>query len=136
MGDSWATMVITPLLPMFQKPSSSAVANNNNTMSRDQTVDLAATKFNEPYGGAAFRAGRPAEVPPVLQGPYARQRQRSSTAVNNDVTNDSVYGDDDDLISSQHIGVSQVPLREAAVVVEACGTAAAVTRAVQHLWPF
>ena len=80
--------------------------------------------------------GRPAEVPPVLQGPYARQRQCSSTAVNNDVTNDSVYGDDDDLISSQHIGVSQVPLREAAVVVEACGMAAAVTRAVQHLWPF
>ena len=86
--------------------------------------------------GQRSAPGRPPEVPPVLQGPCARQRQRCSTAVNNDVANNGVYGDDDDLISGQYIGVSQVPLREAAVVVEACGTAAAVIRAVQHLWPF
>ena len=30
MGDSWASMVNTPLLPMFQKPSFSAGNNNNN----------------------------------------------------------------------------------------------------------
>ncbi|KAH8984718.1 hypothetical protein EDB92DRAFT_2105845 [Lactarius akahatsu] len=43
VGDSWASMVNTPLLPMFQKTSS----NNNNN---GQTVDLAAAKLNDLYG--------------------------------------------------------------------------------------
>ena len=57
--------------------------------------------------------------------------------VNNGITSNGVYGDDDDVISSQHISVSQVPLREAVVVAEAGGRpAVVVTRTVQHLWPF
>ena len=81
--------------------------------------------------GHRSASGWPAEVPPVLQGPYARQRQRSLTVVNND----GVYGDDNDLISGQHIGVSQVPLQEVALMVEACRTAAAaaLSRAVRPL---
>ena len=74
-------------------------------------------------------------VPRSSNGPlrsHARQHQRTSTAVNNGVTNNGVYGDDGDLISSQHIGVSQVPLREGAVVAEVGG----VTCVVQHIWPF
>jgi hypothetical protein len=42
MGDSWASMVNTPLLPMFQK---SSMANNNATR-HGQTVDLATAKLN------------------------------------------------------------------------------------------
>ena len=97
MVNSWASMVITPLLPMFQKLSSSAVANNNNAMSRGQTVDLAAAKFNGLYGGAAFRAwtarrgsaGPPRAICTTTPAQLDR-RQR--------VTNDGVYCDDDDLI--------------------------------------
>ena len=51
MGDGCAATVNTPLLPMFQKPSSSAMKNNNNAMSHGRTVDLAATKLNDLYGG-------------------------------------------------------------------------------------
>ena len=98
MIDSWANMVITPLLPMFQKPSSPTEANNTNAMSRDQTVDLAAAKFNDPYGGTAFRAwmarrssaGPPRAICTITPAQLDR--------VNNDVTNDGVYCDDDDLI--------------------------------------
>ena len=97
MGDSRASMVNTPLLPMFQKLSSSAVANNNNAMSRGQMVDLAAAKFNGLYGGAAFRAwtarrgsaGPPRAICTTMPAQLDR-RQR--------VTNDGVYCDDDDLI--------------------------------------
>ncbi|KAH9172679.1 hypothetical protein EDB89DRAFT_2220085 [Lactarius sanguifluus] len=45
VGDSWASMVNTPLLHMFQKTSS----NNNNN---GQTVDLVATKLNDLYGSS------------------------------------------------------------------------------------
>jgi hypothetical protein len=41
MGDSWASMVDIPLLPMFQESSST----NNNATGHGQTVDLAATKL-------------------------------------------------------------------------------------------
>ena len=51
MGVSWASMVNTPLLPMFRKPSSSAVNNNSNATSHGQTVDLATAKLNDLYGG-------------------------------------------------------------------------------------
>ena len=50
MGDGWASMVNTPLLPMFQKPSSSAV-NNNNATNHVQTFDLTTAKLNDLYGG-------------------------------------------------------------------------------------
>ena len=97
MIDSWANMVITPLLPMFQKPSSPTEANNDNAMSRGQMVDLAAAKFNGLYGGAAFRAwmarrssaGPPRAICTTTPAQLDR-RQR--------VTNDGVYCDDDDLI--------------------------------------
>ncbi|KAH9000746.1 hypothetical protein EDB83DRAFT_2509695 [Lactarius deliciosus] len=45
VGDSWASMVNTPLLPMFQKSTS----NNSNN---GQTVDLAAAKLNDLYGNS------------------------------------------------------------------------------------
>jgi hypothetical protein len=45
MRDSWATMVNTPLLLMFQKSSSMA---NSNATGHGQMVDLAAAKL---YGG-------------------------------------------------------------------------------------
>ena len=97
MVNSWASMVITPPLPMFQKPSSSTVANNNNALSRRQTVDLAAVKFNDSYGEAAFRAWmarRSSAGPPraicTTTPTQLDRRQR--------VTNDGVYCDDDDLI--------------------------------------
>ncbi|KAH9010990.1 hypothetical protein EDB85DRAFT_2160463 [Lactarius pseudohatsudake] len=45
-GDSWASMVNTPLLPMSQKTFSS---NNNNA---GQTIDLAAAKLNDLYGSS------------------------------------------------------------------------------------
>ncbi|KAH8984738.1 hypothetical protein EDB92DRAFT_1818962 [Lactarius akahatsu] len=44
VSDSWASMVNTPRLTMFQKTSS----NNNN----GQTVDLAAAKLNDLYGSS------------------------------------------------------------------------------------
>ena len=82
---------------MFQKLSSSAVANNNNALIRGQTVDLAAVKFYDPYGGAAFRAwaarsssaGPPRAICTTTPAQLDR-RQR--------VTNDGVYCNDDDLI--------------------------------------
>ncbi|KAN0130635.1 hypothetical protein V8E53_011528, partial [Lactarius tabidus] len=48
MGDSWASMVSTPLLPMFQKSSTA----NNNASNHGQTVDLATAKLNDLYGGS------------------------------------------------------------------------------------
>jgi hypothetical protein len=47
MGDSWASMVSTPLLPMFQKSSTA----NNNASSHGQTVDLATATLNDLFGG-------------------------------------------------------------------------------------
>ena len=56
IGDSWASMVNTLLLRMFQKPSSSAVGNNKNATYHGQTVDLTAARFTTRMAGAAFRA--------------------------------------------------------------------------------
>ena len=50
MADGWAATVNTPLLPMFQKPSSSAMEDNNNAMSDGRTVDLTAAKLNDLCG--------------------------------------------------------------------------------------
>src|SRR6266478_6461602 len=55
MGDSWASMVNTPLLPMFQKTST---ANNSGT-GPTQTVDLATAKLNDLYSGNVPRLDGP-----------------------------------------------------------------------------
>jgi hypothetical protein len=105
MGDSWASMVNTPLLPMFQKSTA-----NNNASNHGQTVDIATAKLNDLYGGGNV---------PRLDGPEKFRRSSkghvhdntgSSTAVNNGVTNNGIYGDDGDLIAGQHApGVGRVP---------------------------
>jgi hypothetical protein len=67
MGDSWASMVNTPLLPMFQ--SSALTAINNATAHGGQTVDLAFAKLNDLYGGGTCPAPRRTrDVSPVFQG--------------------------------------------------------------------
>jgi len=94
MGDSWASMVNTPLLPMFQKPSTS---NGGPT----QTVDLAATKLNDLYGAAPV---------PRLDGPEKFRRPSkghtpdssgNTTAVASGSSNNGIYGDDGELIQGQ-----------------------------------
>ena len=101
MGDSWASMVNTPLLPMFQKPSSSAVNNNNNNAtSHGQTVDLATAKLNDLYGaGNVPRLDGPEKFRRSSKGHMHDNTSGGPTTVNNGVTNNGVYGDDGDLIS-------------------------------------
>jgi hypothetical protein len=106
MGDSWASMVNTPLLPMFQKPS----AANNNVTSHGQTVDLATAKLNDLYGsGNVPRLDGPEKFRRSSKG-HVHDNSGSSTAVNNGVTNNGIYGDDGDLIAGQHApGAGRVP---------------------------
>ena len=116
----------------FKELSSSAVGNNNNATIHGQTVDLTAAKFTTRMAGGSV---------PRLDGP--QKSRRSSKGHMHDNTSaarppstiasptTACTGDDDDLISSQHIGVSQILLGEAVVVV-----AAVVARTVQYLWPF
>jgi hypothetical protein len=96
VGDSWASMVPTPLVPMFQKPSTT---NSGPT----QTVDLAAAKLNDFYGAGNV---------PRLDGPEKFRRASKSHAAdsgNNPTTgtgaavppNNGIYGDDGDLIQAQ-----------------------------------
>ena len=59
IGNNWASMVNTLLLPMFKEPSSSAVGNNNNATCHGQTVDPTAAKFTTRMAVAAFRAWDP-----------------------------------------------------------------------------
>ena len=49
VGDSWASMVNTPLLPISQK----SLTGNNSATGHTQTVDPAVTKLNDLYGGAS-----------------------------------------------------------------------------------
>ncbi|KAH9010992.1 hypothetical protein EDB85DRAFT_2230962 [Lactarius pseudohatsudake] len=95
VGDSWASMVNTPLLPMFQKTSS------NNYDAR--TVDFAAAKLNDLYGSGNV---------PRLDGPDKFRRPSrghihdNSSGSNNGVTNN---GDDGDLIQGHHVpGVDRI----------------------------
>ncbi|KAH8987229.1 hypothetical protein EDB86DRAFT_3245845 [Lactarius hatsudake] len=96
VGDSWASMVNTPLLPMFQKSSS----NNSNN---GQTVDLAAAKLNDLYGSSNV---------PRLDGPDKFRRPSKghihdgSSGSNNGVANNGVDGN---LIQGHHApGVGRV----------------------------
>jgi hypothetical protein len=92
VGDSWASMVNTPLMPMFQKPSTS----NHGGAGPTQTLDLATNKLNDLFGTSPV---------PRLDGPEKFRRPSkvhvpdsggSSNAVNN-----GIYGDDGDLIHGQ-----------------------------------
>ncbi|KAH9012278.1 hypothetical protein EDB85DRAFT_2281311 [Lactarius pseudohatsudake] len=96
VGDSWASMVNTPLLPMFQKTS-----NNNNN---GQTVDLAAAKLNDLYSSSNVPR---LDDPDKFRQPSKGHIHDSSSGSNNGVTNNGVYGDDGDLIQGHHVPVRQ-----------------------------
>jgi hypothetical protein len=66
MSDSWASIVNTPLLPMFRKSSPA----NNSATSHGQIVGLAATKLNDLYGGGNV---------PRLDGPEKFPRSSTCT---------------------------------------------------------
>ncbi|KAH8994157.1 hypothetical protein EDB86DRAFT_3243981 [Lactarius hatsudake] len=94
-----ASMVNTPLLPMFQKTSS----NNSND---GQTVDLAAAKLNDLYGSSNVPR---LDGPDKFRRPSKGHMHDGSSGSNNGVTNNDVYGDDGDLIQGHHApGVGRV----------------------------
>jgi hypothetical protein len=96
MGDSWASMVNTPLLPMFQKTSTA----NNNGAGPTQTVDLATAKLNDLYGGSVPRLDGPEKFRRASKGHVPDVGSSgNSTAGGN--PNNGVYGDDGDLIQGQ-----------------------------------
>jgi SAM domain (Sterile alpha motif) len=96
VGDSWASMVNTPLMPMFQKPSTT----NNAGAGPTQTVDLATAKLNDLYGAGSV---------PRLDGPEKFRRASKSHALDSGSNttntavppNNGIYGDDGDLIQGQ-----------------------------------
>jgi SAM domain (Sterile alpha motif) len=111
VGDSsWASMVNTPLMPMFQKPSAAA---NNTGPGPTQTVDLA-TKLNDLYGaGTVPRLDGPEKFRRASKGHHTPDSSNSNTAVtstpvNNHNNNNSVYGDDGDPIQAQSQGGGRV----------------------------
>jgi hypothetical protein len=105
MRDSWATMVNTPLLLMFQKSSSMA---NSNATGHGQMVDLAAAKFM--VAAATARALTDPRSSAGLPRATYTTGSSGSSSVNNGVTNNDVYGDDGDLIPGHHApGVGRVP---------------------------
>jgi len=103
MGESWASMVNTPLMNLFPK---SSTANNNNGAGPTQTVDLATAKLNDLYTAGTV---------PRLDGPEKFRRASKShvsdvgstgntTALANGTSNNGVYGDDGDLIQGGQQG--------------------------------
>ncbi|KAH9012273.1 hypothetical protein EDB85DRAFT_2223722 [Lactarius pseudohatsudake] len=87
VGDSWASMVNTPLLPMFQKTSS---ANNNQPTSPPPIIPRldGLDEFRRPSNGRVHD---------------------SSRGSNNGGTNNGMYGDDGDLIQGHYApGVGHV----------------------------
>ena len=97
MGDSWASMVNTPLLPMFQKTST---ANNN--AGPTQTVDLATAKLNDLYGGSVPRLDGPEKFRRASKGHVSDVGSGGSAAgAASGNPNNGVYGDDGDLIQAQ-----------------------------------
>ena len=103
----WATasIVNTPLLPMFQKPLSSAVKNNNNNATNHgQTVDLATAKLSDLYGaGNVPRLDGTEKFRRSSKGHTHDNTNGGSTAIHNGVTNNGLYGDDAYLISGHHV---------------------------------
>jgi hypothetical protein len=98
MGDSWASMVNTPLLPMFQK---SSTANNSGT-GPTQTVDLATAKLNDLYGGGSVpRLDGPEKFRRASKGHVPDVGSSGNTTTANGTSNNGIYGDDGDLIQGQ-----------------------------------
>ncbi|KAH9037128.1 hypothetical protein EDB85DRAFT_2201912 [Lactarius pseudohatsudake] len=95
VGDRWASMVNTPLLPMFQKTPS---ANNNNA---GLTVDLAGAKSNDLYGSSNVPR---LDDPDKFRRPFkGHVHDSSSSSSDNGVTNNG------DLIQGHHApGVGRV----------------------------
>ena len=97
MGDSWASMVNTPLLPMFQKTSTS----NNSGSGPTQTVDLATAKLNDLYGGSVPRLDGPEKFRRTSKGHVPDVGSSGNTTTAGGNPNNGVYGDDGDLIQAQ-----------------------------------
>ncbi len=93
IGDSWASMVNTPLLPMFQKTSTTA---NNSGTGPTQTVDLATAKLNDLYGSNVPRLDGPEKFRRSSKGhvPDVSSSGNSTTAVASGNPNNGVYSDD------------------------------------------
>jgi hypothetical protein len=87
-GDSWASMVNTPLIPMFQK----------NT----QPLDAAAAKLNEWSAAKASGGGVPRMGDPTI---HKRNSKAGASPDNN--RNGGVYGDDGNLLASGQNGNGQ-----------------------------
>jgi SAM domain (Sterile alpha motif) len=111
VGDSWASMVNTPLMHMFPKPS--AVANNGGP-GPTQTVDLS-TKLTDLYGtGTVPRLDGPEKFRRASKGHTPDSGNNSptvpSTATNShsNNNNNSIYGDDGDPIQGQGQGGGRV----------------------------
>ena len=97
ISDIWASMVNTPFLPLFQKLSTA----NNNPTSHGQTVDLAGAESSDLCDGGGGNVPR-LNGPEKIRWPSKCQmHDGSSGSTNNGVTDDGVYGEDGDLISSQ-----------------------------------
>jgi len=104
VGDSWASMVNTPLMPMFQKPSTM-----NPSAGPTQTVDLATAKLNDLYVGTVPRLDGPEKFRRASKGHTADSGNHSTTSTGAPiptVANNGIYGDDGDLIQAQ---AQQVP---------------------------
>lgn len=100
VGDSWASMVNTPLMPMFQKPSTM-----NPGAGPTQTVDLATAKLNDLYVGTVPRLDGPEKFRRASKGHAADSGNNGTTGTGTPiptvVSNNGVYGDDGDLIQGQ-----------------------------------
>ena len=100
VGDSWASMVNTPLMPMFQKPSTM-----NPSVGPTQTVDLATAKLNDLYVGTVPRLDGPEKFRRASKGHSADPGNNSTTGTGNAIptvaSNNGLYGDDGDLIQGQ-----------------------------------
>jgi len=103
VGDSWASMVNTPLMPMFQKPSTM-----NPSAGPTQTVDLATAKLNDLYVGTVPRLDGPEKFRRASKGhtPDSANNSTTGTAIPTVSSNNGLYGDDGDLIQGQ---TQQVP---------------------------
>jgi hypothetical protein len=132
IGESWASMVNTPLMNLFPKMSTA----NNNGAGPTQTVDLVTAKLNGLYGAGTvphldgpekFRSASKNHVSDV------GSTSNTTTAITNGTSNNGVYDDDGDLIQ----GIREVSKVRAskAVLQEACRmamTAPALVRIAPH----
>jgi hypothetical protein len=88
VGDSWASMVHTPLIPMFQKDKAGGDAN--------------ASKLNNDWSGAAPATSGV----PRMGDPKIHRRTSKPNSDNGNGNGNQVYGDDGNLISQNQQGRS------------------------------